>query len=61
MPKSSLGKSLRADKKAYRDNVLDRLCKEMLYAAQTSKNGKVPYGFVNKLVVESAKEEPWIN
>ena len=31
------------------------------HAAQTSKNGKVPYGFVNKLVLESASEEPWIN
>ena len=61
MAKWSLGKLLRAQKKVYRDNIFDRICKEILYAAQTSKNGKVPYGCVNKIVVESKKEEPWIN
>ena len=53
--------SIRAEKKAYRDNIFEHLCKEILYASQTSEIGKVPYGFVNKLVVDSVKEAPWIN
>ena len=38
---SSLSKSLRADKKAYRESVMMRLCSEINYEARTSKNGKV--------------------
>ena len=61
MSKSSLSISLRADKKAYRDKVIKRLCDEIKYAAQSSINGKIPYGFIKKLLNETKEEEPWIN
>ena len=61
MTKLQLSKSLRAEKRAYRNNIIETLCKEILNAAKTSTNGRVPYGFVNKLVKQSSKEEPWIN
>ena len=61
MVKSNLSKSLRADKKAYREKVLRRLCDEINYAAITSKNGKVPYGFYKKILAEIKDEEPWVN
>ena len=60
MVKSNLSKSLRADRKAYRDKVLERLCLEIKYAATASTNGKVPYGFVNKILSEIQVEEPWV-
>ena len=60
MVKSNLSKSLRADRKAYRDKVLERLCSEIKYAATASTNGKVPYGFVNKILSEIQVEEPWV-
>ena len=61
MLKSNLSKSLRADKKAYREKVLKRLCDEINYAAITSKFGKVPYGFYKKILAEIKAEEPWVN
>ena len=60
MVKSNLSKSLRADRKAYRDKVLERLCSEITYAARTSTNGKVPYVFLNKILTEIQIEEPWV-
>lgn len=61
MLKSNLSKSLRAEKKAYREKVLTRLCDEINYAAITAKNGKVPYGFYKKIIAEIKDEEPWVN
>ena len=61
MSKSSLSKSLRADKKAYRDKVIRRLCDEINYAARSSINGKIPHGFIKKIIDETKVEEPWIN
>lgn len=61
MSNSSLSKSLRADKKAYREKVIERLCCEMDYAARSSPNGKVPYGFIKKILEEIKDEEPWVN
>ncbi len=58
---SKLSKLLRAEKMRYRKKILDRLCTEISTAAKCSKNGKVPYGFVNKLLQQSKREEPWIN
>ena len=60
MSKLSLNKSLRADKKIYREKVLERLCCEISYNAKSSKNGKVPYGLVNKLVKQMEDQEPWV-
>jgi len=56
-----LRKSLRADKKAYRNKVIERLCAEMDYAARSSPNGNVPYGFIKKILEEIKDEEPWVN
>ena len=61
MAKLQLSKSLCEEKRAYQNNLLDTLCKEILNAAKISANGRVPYGFANKLAKESSKEEPWIN
>ena len=61
MDSSKLSKSLRAEKMRYRQKILHRLCTEISTAAKCSKNGKVPYGFVNKLLQQSQREEPWIN
>ena len=58
MLKSNLSKSLRADKKAYREKVLKRLCDEINYTAITSKNVKVPYGFYKKILAEIKEEKP---
>ena len=60
MSKSDLSKSLRADRKAYRDKVIHRLCSEIRYAAGSSMNGKIPYGFLNKLLKDIQIEEPWV-
>ena len=60
MSKLDLSKSLRADRKAYRDKVMQRLCSEIRYAEGTSINGKIPYGFLNKLLKEIQIEEPWV-
>ena len=54
MSKMDLSKSLRADRKAYRDKVMQRLCSEIRYAEGTSINGKIPYGFLNKLLKKAA-------
>ena len=61
MGKSQLSESLRAEKKAYRKNIIDCICNEISNAAKKSSNGKVPYGFINKLIEQSVEEEPWIN
>ena len=61
MTKSELSKSLCASKMPCQDNIIDHLCYKILHATQKSKNGKVTYGFENKLARESVKEEPWIN
>ena len=58
---SKLCKSLRDEKKKYRQKILHKLCCEISYAAKSSKNGKIPYGFVKKMVEETKDEEPWIN
>ena len=60
MSKLDLSKSLRADRKAYRGKVMERLCSEICYAEGTSTNGKIPYGFLNKLLNEVQIEEPWV-
>ena len=60
MSKLDLSKSLQADRKAYRDKVMERLCLEIRYAEGTSTNGKIPYGFLNKLLNEVQIEEPWV-
>ena len=61
MGKSQLSESLRAEKKAYRKNIIDSICNEISNAAKKSSNGKVPYGFINKLIEQSVEEEPCIN
>ena len=61
MSKSSLRKSLHANKKAYRAKVIQRLCNEIKYSSQSSINGKIPHGFIKKIIDETKEEEPWIN
>ena len=60
MSKSSLSKLLRANKKEYREKVLEWLCREISYTAKSSKNVKVPHGHVNKLGKQMEDEEPWV-
>ena len=59
--KSKLSKSLCEERRKYREKVLHSLCTEISYAAKTSKNGRVPYGLINKLISQTKNEEPWIN
>ena len=44
--------SLCAERKAYQDKIMQRLCSEIRYAEETSTNGSIPYGFLNKLLDE---------
>ena len=32
-----------------------------MFAAKTSKNNRLPYGFVNKLIEQTKDDEPWLN
>ena len=43
-----------------RSNFLERICNEMNEASKTSKNKKIPWGFVPKLLNEAKSEEPWV-
>ena len=58
---SKLSKSLREERRKYREKVLHSLCSEISLATKTSKNGRIPYGLVNKLIKQTKDEEPWIN
>ena len=61
LSKSQLSKSLREERRKYREKVLHSLCTEMSFAAKISKNKRLPYGFVNALIEQTKDEEPWIN
>ena len=57
---STLCKSLREEQRKYRKKILHKLCSEISYTSKTSKIGKIPYGFVNKMVQQAKIQEPWI-
>ena len=61
MSKSSLSKLLCANEKVHGDKVIEQRCNEIRYTAQSSINGKVPYGFVKKVIHETKEEESWVN
>ena len=54
-------KLLCEERRKYREKVLHSLCTEMSFAAKTSKNNRLPYGFMNKMIEQTKDEEPWIN
>ena len=58
---STLSKSLCEERRKYRKKILHKLCSEISYASKTSKNDKIPYGFVNKMVQQGKIQEPWIS
>ena len=47
-------------RKSLRDNVLNNICYEMDYLAKTTKNGRVPYGNVGRLLEDNKVDNPWL-
>ena len=58
LSKSQLSKSLCEERRKYKEKVLHSLCMEMPFAAKTSKNNRLTYGFVNTLIEQTKDEEP---
>ena len=61
MADSKLTNSLKEATKELRKSFLEKICMEIDSAVRASENGKVPYGFVTKIINETKAEEPWIN
>ena len=61
MANSKLSNSLKQATKELRNAFLEEICKQIDSALRASGNGKVPYGFVTKIINETKTEEPWIN
>ena len=61
MADSKLGSSLKQASKDLKNAFLEKVCREIDYAAATSINGKIPYGLITKIMNETKDEQPWIN
>ena len=61
MADSKLTNSLKEATKELRKAFLEKICMEINSAVQASENGKVPCGFVTKIINETKAEEPCIN
>ena len=61
MTDSKLGSSLKQASKELKNAFLEKVCREIEYATTFSLNGKIPYGFITKIMNETKDEEPWIN
>ena len=60
MADSKLVMSMKKASRELRSKFLDSICNEMYEASKNSKNKKVPWGFVSKLLKEAKNEEPWV-
>ena len=58
MADSKLGSSLKQASKDLKNAFLEKVCREIDYAAATSMNGKIPYGFITKIMNETKDEQP---
>ena len=47
-------------RKSLRDNVLNNICFEMDYLSKSTKNGRVPYGNVGRLLNLNKVDNPWL-
>ena len=56
-----LGRSLKQASRELKNAFLIKVCREIEYAANSSVNGKIPYGFITKIMNKTKAEEPWIN
>ena len=61
MADSKVGRSLKQASRDLKNAFLNKVCREIEYAANSSVSGKIPYGFITKLMNEAKAEEPWIN
>ena len=61
MADSKLGSCLKQASKDLKNAFLDKVCREIDYAATSSVNGKIPYGFITKIMNKTKDEQPWIN
>ena len=61
MADSKLGSSLKQASKDLKNAFLDKVCREIDYAAASSLNEKIPNGFITKIMNKTKDEEPWIN
>ena len=61
MVDSKLTKSLKEATKEFRNAFFEKICVAIDCAVCASVNGKVPYGFVIKMINKTKAEEPWIN
>ena len=61
MADSKLGSCLKQASKDLKNAFLDKVCREIDYAATSSVNGKIPYGFITKIMNRTKDEQPWIN
>jgi len=60
MADSKLVTSMKNASRELRSKFIENICNEMYEASMTSKNKKVPWGFVSKLLKDAKKEEPWV-
>ena len=60
MANSSLGDSLKEASRELRSKFLERIAAEIHRAAVSSKNGKVPWGYSSKILIETKLQEPWV-
>ena len=60
MADSKLVPSMKNASRELRSNFVENICNQMYEASMTSKNKKVPWGFVTKLLKDAKKEEPWV-
>ena len=49
--------------KEFRNTYLERICHEIDNAVKNSpnNNGRIPYGFVSKILKQTSIEESWVN
>ncbi len=52
--------ALKRPNKEIRKVLMDQICYELYDATKRSKNGKIPYGLVNKIVKRSKPKDPWV-
>ena len=48
-------------RKSLRENVLNNICFELDNLSKQTKNGRVPYGAVSRILKENLTDNPWLN
>ena len=48
-------------RKSLRQNVLNTICFELVTLSKQTKNGRVPYGAVSRILKENIVDNPWLN